>query len=87
MGVEKELRLSACDENMGAVLAEVEELLAQASCDETAKMQIMMAAEELFVNIRRKAGRGSPYDGDSAESGEVPHDFPGQRHTLQSAGA
>ena len=60
MGVEKELRLSACDENMGAVLAEVEELLAQASCDETAKMQIMMAAEELFVNIAHYAYGGKP---------------------------
>lgn len=58
--MEKELRLSACDENMGAVLEQVELMLAQTSCDDTAQMQIMMAAEELFVNIAHYAYGGEP---------------------------
>lgn len=58
--MEKELKLSACDENMETVLEQVEEMLAPTSCDEMARMQIMMAAEELFVNIAHYAYGGEP---------------------------
>ena len=58
--MEKELKLSACDENMGTVLEQVERMLAQTACDEMTRMQIMMAAEELFVNIAHYAYGGEP---------------------------
>lgn len=58
--MEKELKLSACDENMGTVLEQVELMLEQTSCDEKTQMQIVMAAEELFVNIAHYAYGGAP---------------------------
>lgn len=58
--MEKELKLSACDENMGTVLEQVELMLEQTSCDEKIQMQIVMAAEELFVNIAHYAYGGAP---------------------------
>ena len=58
--VEKELKLSACDENMRTVLEQVEQMLEQTSCDEMTQMQIVMAAEELFVNIAHYAYGGEP---------------------------
>ena len=58
--MEKELKLSACDENMETVLEQVELMLEQTSCDEKTQMQIVMAAEELFVNIAHYAYGGAP---------------------------
>lgn len=58
--VEKELKLSACDENMGLVLEQVELLLDGTACDEMERMQILMAAEELFINIAHYAYGGQP---------------------------
>lgn len=58
--MEKELKLAASEENMEQVLRQVEELLQQTNCDETAQMQIMMAAEELFINIAHYAYGGQP---------------------------
>lgn len=58
--MEKEWKLSACDENMEFVLGQVEELLKQTECTELVQMQIMMAAEELFINIAHYAYGGQP---------------------------
>ena len=58
--MEKELKLSASEENMELVLQQVEELLQQTGCGETVQMQIMMAAEELFINIAHYAYGGQP---------------------------
>ena len=61
--MEKELRLVASDENLPVVLEQVEELLVQDGCDAMAQMQLLMAAEELFVNIAHYA-----YEGQSGEA-------------------
>ena len=58
--MEKELRLAASDENLPVVLEQVEELLVQDGCDAMVQMQIVMAAEELFVNIAHYAYEGQP---------------------------
>ena len=58
--MEKELRLVASDENLPVVLEQVEELLVQDGCDAMVQMQIVMAAEELFVNIAHYAYEGQP---------------------------
>ena len=56
----KELKLAACDENMAEVLEQTERMLTDTGCDEMTKMQIMIAAEEIFVNIAHYAYDGKP---------------------------
>lgn len=58
--MKKELKLSACDENLAEVLEQTELMLTVIGCDETTKMQIMVAAEEIFVNISHYAYDGKP---------------------------
>lgn len=56
----QELKLQASDETLYTVLGEIEKLLDDNHCPETLKMVMLMAVEEIFVNIAHYAYGGKP---------------------------
>ena len=55
-----ELKLQASDETLYTVLGEIEKLLDENQCPETLKMVMLVAVEEIFVNIAHYAYDGKP---------------------------
>ena len=55
-----ELKLMASDETLYTVLSELEQLLDENKCPETLKMAMLVAVEEIFVNIAHYAYGGAP---------------------------
>lgn len=55
-----ELKLQASDETLYTVLDEIEKLLDENHCPETLKMIMLVAVEEIFVNIAHYAYGGKP---------------------------
>lgn len=53
-----ELKLQASDETLYTVLGEIENLLDENKCPETLKMIMLVAVEEIFVNIAHYAYGG-----------------------------
>ena len=56
----KELRLQASDETLYTVLGEIEQQLDANSCPEVLKSIMLVAVEEIFVNIAHYAYGGNP---------------------------
>ena len=55
-----DLKLQASDETLYTVLGEIEKLLDENQCPETLKMVMLVAVEEIFVNIAHYAYDGKP---------------------------
>lgn len=55
-----ELKLMASDETLYTVIGEIEKLLDENQCPETLKMIMLVAVEEIFVNIAHYAYGGNP---------------------------
>ncbi|MDD7641552.1 MAG: ATP-binding protein [bacterium] len=55
-----ELKLMASDETLYTVIGEIEQLLDENHCPETLKMIMLVAVEEIFVNIAHYAYGGNP---------------------------
>lgn len=55
-----ELKLQASDETLYTVLGEIEQLLDENQCPEALKMVMLIAVEEIFVNIAHYAYGGKP---------------------------
>lgn len=55
-----EMKLMASDETLYTVLGEIERLLDANKCPETLKMAMLVAVEEIFVNIAHYAYGGTP---------------------------
>ena len=55
-----DMKLMASDETLYTVLGEIERLLDANKCPETLKMAMLVAVEEIFVNIAHYAYGGTP---------------------------
>ena len=55
-----EIKLMASDETLYTVIGEIEKLLDENQCPETLKMIMLVAVEEIFVNIAHYAYGGKP---------------------------
>ena len=55
-----EMKLMASDETLYTVIGEIEKLLDENQCPETLKMIMLVAVEEIFVNIAHYAYGGNP---------------------------
>ena len=56
----KELKLTACDETLYTVLDEIKAHLVECSCPEELMTPILIASEEVYVNIAHYAYGGKP---------------------------
>ena len=54
----RELCLEACDDTLHVVLHELEEYLNTVSCSNDCKMELLIATEEIFINIAHYAYGG-----------------------------
>lgn len=63
MDIVQELRLNASDDTLYTVLDALEHCLDKASCPDDVKTQLLIAAEEIFVNIAHYA-----YGGEAGEA-------------------
>lgn len=80
----KRITVLAKTENLGRIGAFVEETLAAVECAPKARMQLLLAAEEAFVNVARYAYDGG--DGEVTITADISGDPPVATLTLTDAG-